>query len=88
MKLKYDKLLSSFAFKFNLRRYIVDADEWLVTVAVLSTGKKVVARTKIGFSLTDEGYFRDGRALHLFPFPVSIPCSALLAPFDCSRSHT
>jgi hypothetical protein len=22
MKLKYDKLLSSFAFKFNLRRYI------------------------------------------------------------------
>ena len=25
LKLKYDKLLSSFAFKFNLRRYIVGA---------------------------------------------------------------
>jgi hypothetical protein len=27
---------------------LVRADEWLVTVAVLSTGKKVVGRTKVG----------------------------------------
>jgi len=31
LKLKYDKLLSSFAFKFNLRRYIAD----------LATGERV-----------------------------------------------
>jgi len=48
--------------------YLAGADEWLVTVAVLSTGKKVVGRTKSGFSPGTDGYFRDGRALHLDVF--------------------
>lgn len=41
---------------------LVRPDEWLVTVTVLSTGKKVVGRTKIGPNPTTDGYLRDGRA--------------------------
>ena len=47
--------------------HLVDADEWLVTVAVLSTGRKVVGRTKVGFNVRSDGYFRDGGALHVSP---------------------
>ena len=36
LKLKHDKPLSSFAFNFNLRRYIVDVESYAVLAAQLA----------------------------------------------------
>jgi hypothetical protein len=67
LKLKYDELLSSFAFKFNLRRYTM-ADSRLTQAAMdCDLGASVAARVAF-----------HGRGLHSFPFPLNLsslcPC--------------
>jgi hypothetical protein len=69
LTLKYDRLLSSCDFKFDLRHdteacaALVDTEDGgkrlLVVAAALSSGKKVVALTYTGFADADGGKLSD-----------------------------
>ena len=73
LKLKYEKLLSSFVFNFGLRRY---SPEQLA----LDAARKKRAAAAAAAALASESHGSPGRGLHSFPCQLSLSSSVHRIP--------